>query len=127
MSEQGYSVIRAAELGAKAVEELPSVFATVLGESVEPSSVLTFEFSIPAGTVMEPHRHTGIVGAFITGGRAAFGFGGGFSDRFELEPGDLVVIGANEPHAEEAFDGEPVTMVVGYLEPFSTEADKEEG
>jgi hypothetical protein len=51
----------------------------------------------------------------------AFGFGGGFADRIELAPDDMIWLRARQPHSEEVVGGDKVTMVIAHVRPFETE------
>jgi quercetin dioxygenase-like cupin family protein len=117
---EGYKVIRESGVSMTSPEG-SSMLAALFGAAVGPDDVEVFPFELPAASVLNPHRHTSDLAAWLTEGRMAFGFGDGFAERIELGPGDLIWLQAGEPHAEEVVGDERASMVVAYITRFDTE------
>jgi quercetin dioxygenase-like cupin family protein len=121
MSEQmdGYKVIPGSGVSMTSPEG-SSMLAALFGESVGPDDVEVFPFELAAASVLEPHLHTSDLVAWVTEGRMAFGFGDGFAERIELDPGDMIWLRSHEAHAEEVVGDGRATMVVAYINRFET-------
>ncbi len=116
----GYKVVRESGISMTSPDG-SLMLAALFGQSVGTDEVEVFPFELAAASVLNPHRHTSDMAAWVTEGRMAFGFGEGFAERIELGPGDVIWLRAGEPHAEEVVGDERASMVVAYVTRFETE------
>jgi len=84
----------------------------VSAETAGSKTLLFGRFKARPGSRVPPHHHTCETAAYLVSGRAVINVGEDLGERFEMEPGDYVYVGAGVIHDEETVGDEDAVLMM---------------
>jgi len=84
----------------------------VSAETAGSKTLLFGRFTARRGSRVPPHQHTCETAAYLVSGRVVINAGEALGERFELEPGDYVYVGAGVIHDEETVGDEDAVLMM---------------